>query len=50
VRVPVATESIAKLKLAGRSRMMVRYEYESINGRPVSLAARRSGASGVVSR
>lgn len=50
VRVPVATESIAKLKVAGLSRMMVRYEYESINGRPVSLSARRAAATGVVSR
>lgn len=39
VRVPVATESIAKVKLAGRSRLDVRYEYETINGRAVSPAA-----------
>jgi hypothetical protein len=45
VRVPVSTESIAKLKLAGLSRMTVRYEYESINGRAVSLSARRTSAS-----
>jgi hypothetical protein len=45
VRVPIATESIAKLKFAGLSRMTVRYEYESINGRPVSLSARRTMAS-----
>ena len=45
VRVPVTTESIAKLKFAGMSRMTVRYEYESINGRPVSLSARRTMAS-----
>jgi hypothetical protein len=41
VRVPVSTESVAKVKLAGTSRMEVHYEYETINGRPVSLAARR---------
>ena len=41
VRVPVATESIAKVKFAGESRLDVYYEYESINGRPVSTAARR---------
>lgn len=35
VRVPIATESIAKVKLAGKSRLNVRYEYESVNGRPV---------------
>lgn len=40
VRVPISTESIAKVKLAGVSRLEVQYEYESINGRPVSLSAR----------
>ncbi len=45
VRVPVSTESIAKLKFAGLSRMQVEYEYESVNGRPVTLAARRTVAS-----
>ena len=50
VRVPVSIESIAKLKFAGVSRMSVRYEYESINGRPVRVAARQAGASGAVSR
>ncbi|HJR57777.1 MAG TPA: hypothetical protein VJ813_00190 [Vicinamibacterales bacterium] len=38
VRVPIATESIAKVKLAGRSRLNVKYEYESVNGRPVRTA------------
>lgn len=41
VRVPVSTETIAKVKLAGLSRLEVHYEYESINGRPVSLYARQ---------
>jgi hypothetical protein len=41
VRVPVSVETIAKVKLAGSSRMQVVYEYESVNGRPVSLSARR---------
>lgn len=45
VRVPVSTESIAKVKLAGQSRLDVVYEYESINGRPVSVADRRILAS-----
>jgi hypothetical protein len=45
VRVPVSTESIAKVKLAGHSRLAVSYEYESINGRPVSTAARQILAS-----
>ena len=41
VRVPVATESVAKIRFAGQSRLDVEYEYESINGRPVSAHARR---------
>lgn len=41
VRVPIATESTAKVKFAGISYLDVHYEYETINGRPVSLAARR---------
>lgn len=41
VRVPVSIESIAKVKFAGLSWLEVYYEYESINGRPVSLSARR---------
>lgn len=45
VRVPIATESIAKVKLVGTSHLEVRYEYESINGRPVSRAARLLMAS-----
>lgn len=50
VRVPIATESIAKVKLAGRSKLQVDYEYESINGRPVSLQARRVVAANYASR
>jgi hypothetical protein len=42
VRVPVSTDTVAKLKFAGTSRMDVRYHYETINGRPVSLAARQA--------
>ena len=45
VQVPVSTESIAKVKFAGQSRLDVFYEYESINGRKVSVAARRMLAS-----
>jgi hypothetical protein len=44
VRVPIAVESVAKIKLAGLSRMDVHYEYETINGRPVSLSARQVAA------
>ncbi len=45
VRVPIATESVAKVKLVGISRLDVQYEYESINGRPVSRTARQVMAS-----
>ena len=42
VRVPISTESIAKVKFAGTSHLEVHYEYDSINGHPVSIAARRA--------
>lgn len=42
IRVPVAIESTAKVKFAGLSYLDVHYEYETINGHPVSLAARRT--------
>jgi len=45
VRVPIATESIAKVKIAGLSHLNVEYEYESINGHALSPAARRLLAS-----
>jgi hypothetical protein len=45
VRVPVTTETIAKLKFAGVARMVVHYEYETINGRTVSTAGRRTLAA-----
>jgi hypothetical protein len=41
VRVPVATESTAKVKLAGTSQLEVRYEYESVNDRRINLNAAR---------
>jgi len=37
IRVPVSTETVAKLKFAGQAHLDVRYEYESVNGRPVGL-------------
>jgi hypothetical protein len=46
VRVPVATQSTAKVKLAGMASLDVRYEYETINNRPVSIANRRAAAAG----
>jgi hypothetical protein len=39
VRVPVATETVAKLKFAGQAHFDVQYEYETVNGRPVNLEA-----------
>lgn len=45
VRVPVSVETTAKVKIAGVSRMKVDYEYESVNGRPVSVAGRRTAAA-----
>ena len=50
VRVPVTTESVAKIKFAGLSRMTVHYEYESINGRTVSPSARQQMMAAVISR
>jgi hypothetical protein len=41
VRVPVATESTAKVKFVGTSQLEVAYEYESVNERRVSLSAQR---------
>jgi hypothetical protein len=52
VRVPVSTESFAKVKLAGTARLEVTYDYEEINNRPVSLSARRiiAEAAGLTAR
>ena len=44
VRVPISTESTAKVRFIGLSYLDVQYDYESINGRPVSIAARRIAA------
>jgi hypothetical protein len=46
VRVPISTESTAKVKFVGVSYLDVQYDYETINGRPVSIAARRISAPG----
>jgi hypothetical protein len=50
VLVPVSTESVAKIKFAGQSRLDVQYDYESINGRPISVTARRVLASAAATR
>ena len=44
VRVPVATETTAKVKMVGTSRLQVTYDYETINGRPVNITEMRSVA------
>ena len=50
VRVPITTESTAKVKFAGNAKLNVEYEYETINGRPVSAQARRLVAANYTSR
>jgi len=42
VRVPVATETTAKVKFVGTAQMDVLYDYQSINGQPVALNEPRS--------
>lgn len=44
VRVPIATETTAKVKMVGTSRLQVFYDYESVNGQPVRISERRSVA------
>jgi len=41
VRVPVATDSTAKIRFAGTSQLEVRYEYESVNGQQVAITTAR---------
>jgi hypothetical protein len=38
VRVPVATETTAKLKFLGTAQMDVTYDYQSVNGRPIAVS------------
>jgi hypothetical protein len=44
VRVPIATETTAKVKMVGTSKLQVTYDYVSVNGRPVRVNAMRSEA------
>jgi hypothetical protein len=39
VRVPVATETVASVKLVGRTQMDIVYDYQSVNGRPIAVSA-----------
>lgn len=41
VRVPVATETTAKVRFAGTAQLEMSYQYESVNGRPVNESAQR---------
>jgi hypothetical protein len=41
VRVPVSTETTAKIKFVGTAQLEVAYEYESVNGRPANVTAER---------
>jgi hypothetical protein len=38
VRVPVATETTAKVKFVGTAQMQVVYDYQTVNGRPIALS------------
>ena len=42
VRVPVATETTAKVKFVGTAQLEVLYDYQSVNGQPVALSEQRS--------
>lgn len=42
VRVPVATETTAKVKFVGSAQLEVLYDYQTINDRPVGLTEQRS--------
>jgi hypothetical protein len=44
VRVPIATETTAKVKMVGTSKLHVTYDYVSVNGSPVRVNASRSEA------
>jgi hypothetical protein len=44
VRVPIATVTTAKVKMVGTSKLQITYDYESVNGRPVSVTSMRSEA------
>jgi hypothetical protein len=42
VRVPIATETTAKVKFVGTAQLEVLYDYQSINGNPVAITEQRS--------
>jgi hypothetical protein len=44
VRVPIATETTAKVKFVGNAQLEVLYDYQSVNGRAVAVSDRRPAA------
>jgi hypothetical protein len=42
VRVPIATETTAKVKFVGTAQLEVLYDYQSINSKPIALTEQRS--------
>jgi hypothetical protein len=50
VRVPVSTETTAKVKFVGTSQLEIVYDYESVNGRPVTTAAMRVEPARIAAR
>jgi hypothetical protein len=46
VRVPVATETTAKVKFIGTAQMDVTYDYQTVNGRPIAVSALAPSAPG----
>ena len=44
VRVPVATETTAKVKFVGTAQLEMLYDYQSVNGHPIALSEQRSRA------
>ena len=42
VRVPVATETTAKVKFVGTAHLEMLYDYQSVNGHPIALSEQRS--------
>jgi hypothetical protein len=44
VRVPVATETVAKVKFVGTAQLEVLYDYKTVNGRPISVSEMRSAS------
>jgi hypothetical protein len=51
VRVPVASETTAKVKFVGNAQLDVFYDYQTVNGRAVAVSERRSaGLSRIAAR